>query len=152
MAERLEARGAYFMANEHLRTETSQRHQHLEGLAGTIRKNLTQQFELAIVLRRLSSRFKHGSTEYDILRMVSRGARQRATKLRDLLRKLDGTLPKYRKKEPGFLVRYRLSKLIAPRLVIALVSLFGGSRVRGWLFEAVYPWKRRSRRLPKPRI
>jgi hypothetical protein len=140
------------MANGHLRTETRQRHQHFEGLARTIRKNLTQQSELAIMLRRLSSRFKHESTEYDILRMVSRGARQRATKLKDLLRKLDGTSPKHRLKEPGFLVRYRLSKLIGARLVIALVSLFGTGRMRGWLFEAVYPRKRRSIRLPKPRI
>jgi hypothetical protein len=140
------------MANEHLTTETRQRHQHLEGLARTIRKNLTQQFELAIVLRRLSSRFKLESTEYEILRMASRGARQRATKLRDLLRKLDGTLPKHRKKEPGFLVWYQLSKLIAPRLGIALISLFGGGRMRGCLFEAMYPWKRRSIRLSKPRM
>jgi hypothetical protein len=64
-----------------------------------------QQFELAIMLRRLWSRFKHGSTEYDILRMVSRGARQRATKLKDLLREMDSTLPKRRNKRPGFLVR-----------------------------------------------
>jgi hypothetical protein len=72
------------MASEHGRTETRQRHQHLARLARKIRKHLMQQFELAIMLRRLSSRFKHGSTEYDILRMVSRGARQRAWKRRSI--------------------------------------------------------------------
>jgi hypothetical protein len=61
-------------------------------LALAMQKNLIRQYEFAILLRLLSSQFPPRSIESHTLRIASRTARNKGTKLRNLLTNL-GCLP-----------------------------------------------------------
>jgi hypothetical protein len=109
-------------------------------LARVMQKNFIRQYEFAVLLRLLSSQYPPRSFESHTLRIASRTARNKGTKLRNLLINL-GWNP-VRPKHTGsvFALWFHLAKSTPPRLMILSLSLVVGKRLRGRLLDDFYPW------------
>ena len=110
------------------------------GLARVMQKNLVRQYEFAVLLRLLSSQFPSRSVESHTLRIASRTARNKGTKLRNLLTNLGWNPAKPKHSSPAFLLWFHLVKLSPPRLMILSLSLVTEKRLRGRLLDDFYPW------------
>jgi hypothetical protein len=109
-------------------------------LALAMQKNLIRQYEFAILLRLLSSQFPPRSIESHTLRIASRTARNKGTKLRNLLTNLGWNPAKPKPTSPAFLLWFHLVKSSPPRLMILSLSLVTEKRLRGRLLDDFYPW------------
>jgi hypothetical protein len=111
-----------------------------ERLARVMQKNFIRQYEFAVLLRLLSSQFHPRSIESHTLRIASRTARNKGTKLRNLLTNLGWNPAKPNHARLAFLLWFHLVKSSPPRLMILLLSLVTGKRLRGRLLDDFYPW------------
>jgi hypothetical protein len=109
-------------------------------LARIMQKNFIRQYEFAVLLRLLSSQYPPRSTESHTLRIASRTARNKGTKLRNLLTNLGWNPARPKHASPGFALWFHLVKSTPPRLMILSLSLVTGKRLRGRLLDDFYPW------------
>src|SRR5260370_38442520 len=109
-------------------------------LARVMQKNLIRQSEFAVLLRLLSSQFPPRSSESHTLRIASRTARNKGTKLRNLLTHLGWNPANPKHTRLAFLLWFHLVKSSPPRLMILSLSLVTGKRVPGRLVDDFYPW------------
>jgi hypothetical protein len=110
-------------------------------LARAMQRNSVRQHEFATFLRLLSSRFAPESTERRILRLASRTARCKETKLRQMLVGLGQSARKQRQRTLQFIFWSKLSRSAPVPLTILLLTLFTVKPVRGGLLDPFYPWK-----------
>jgi hypothetical protein len=109
-------------------------------LARVMQKNFIRQYKFAVLLRLLSSQYPPRSFESHTLRIASRTARNKGTKLRDLLTNLGWNPARPKHIRPAFVLWFHLVKSTPPRLMIRLLSLVTGKRLRGRLLDDFYPW------------
>ena len=109
-------------------------------LARVMQKNFIRQYEFAVLLRLLSSQYPSRSVESHTLRIASRTARNKGTKLRNLLTNLGWNPAKPKHTSPVFLLWFHLVKSSPPRLMILSLSLVTEQRLRGRLLDDFYPW------------
>ena len=109
-------------------------------LARVMQKNFIRQYEFAVLLRLLSSQYPPWSFESHTLRMASRTARNKGTKLRNLLTNLGWNPVRSKHTRPAFVVWFHLTKSTPPRLIILSLSLVMGKRLRGRLLDDFRPW------------
>jgi hypothetical protein len=109
-------------------------------LARIMQKNFIRQYEFAVLLRLLSSQYPPRSTESHTLRIASRTARNKGTKLRNLLTNLGWNPARPKHASPAFALWFHLVKSTPPRLMILSLSLVTGKRLRGRLLDDFYPW------------
>jgi len=109
-------------------------------LAQVMQKNFIRQYEFAVLLRLLSSQYPPRSVESHTLRIASRTARNKGTKLRNLLTNLGWNPARPKHIRPAFVLWFHLVKSTPPRLMIRLLSLVTGKRLRGRLLDDFYPW------------
>jgi hypothetical protein len=108
-------------------------------LARVMQKNFIRQYEFAVLLRLLSSQYPSRSVESHTLRIASRTARNKGTKLRNLLTNLGWNPAKPKHTHPAFVLWFHLAKSTPPRLMILSLSLVTGKRLRGRLLDDFYP-------------
>jgi hypothetical protein len=111
-----------------------------ECLARVMQKNFIRQYDFAVLLRLLSSQFSPRSIESHTLRIASRTARNKGTKLRNLLTDLGWNPAKPKHKRLAFLLWFHLVKSSSPRLMILSLRLVTGKRLRGRLLDEFCPW------------
>jgi hypothetical protein len=128
------------MTSQCFKSPAQQFPQSFECLARAMKKNFVRQYEFAVLLRLLSSQFTPLSSESQTLRIASRTARNKGSKLKNLLTSLGWSLAKPKHTHPAFLIWFRLVKSSPPRLTILLLSLVAGKRLRARLLDDFYPW------------
>jgi hypothetical protein len=128
------------MTTQCCKSPAKQIHGSFACLARVMQKNLIRQYEFAVLLRLLSSQFPPRSIESQTLRIASRTARNKGTKLRNLLTNLGWNPAKPKHSNPAFLLWFHLVKSSPPRLMILSLSLVTGKRLRGRLLDDFYPW------------
>jgi hypothetical protein len=109
-------------------------------LARVMQKNFIRQYEFAVLLRLLSSQYSPRSVESHTLRIASHTARNKGTKLRNLLTNLGWNPARPKHPRPAFVLWFHLVKSTPPQLMIRLLSLGTGKRLRGRLLDDFYPW------------
>jgi hypothetical protein len=124
-----------------LKVQTTRNPTGFRCLAHAMRKNSVRQHEFATLLRLLASRFGPGSTEHRILRLGSRTARSKESKLRQLIENLGWNACRRRSPTRRFLVWFKLTKSVPVPLTVLLLTLITAKPVRGRLLDHFYPWK-----------
>jgi hypothetical protein len=114
-------------------------------LARVMQKNFIRQFEFAVLLRLLSSQYPPRSFESRTLRIASRTARNKGTKLRNLLISLGWNPARPKHTRPAFVFWFHLAKSTPPQLIIVSLSLVIGKRLRGRLLDDFYLWNSTQR-------
>jgi hypothetical protein len=110
-------------------------------LARAMQRNSVRQHEFATFLRLLSARLAPGSTGHRILRLASRTARCKESKLRQLLLNLGWKARNPRQRTLRFIFWSKLTKSAPVPLTILLLTLSTAKPVRGRLLDSFYPWK-----------
>jgi len=111
---------------------------HFECLGRAMKKNSARQHEFAILLRVLSSRFDRRSTEHQALRLASQIAKNKRSKLRNLVAGLGLPRSKTQRASPIFLVWFRLAQFAPLRLTIPLLHLSTEKAIRGRSLDGFY--------------
>ena len=121
-----------------LNTSLEQVAVHFECLGHAMKKNSARQHEFAILLRVLSSRFDRRSTEHHALRLASRIAQNKRTKLRKLVAGLGLQPSKPQRASSSFLVWFRLAQSAPLQLTIPLLHLSTEKAIRDRSLDAFY--------------
>jgi hypothetical protein len=109
-------------------------------LAHTMQNNSMRQHEFAILLRAVSSRFGPGSVERRTLRIASKTARNKETRLRSLLSNLGWKVCEKPERTRQFLIWFRLARYVPAPVMILLFSLTIAKPIRAHLLDDFYPW------------
>jgi hypothetical protein len=121
-----------------LNTSLEQVAVHFACLGHAMKRNSARQHEFAILLRVLSSRFNRRSTEHQALRLASQIARNKRTKLKNLVAGLGLQPSKPQRASPIFLVWFRLAQSAPLPLTIPLLHLSTEKAIRGRSLDAFY--------------
>ena len=124
-----------------LRVQTARNPSDFRCLARAMQRNSVRQHEFATFLLLLSSRFDTGSTQHRTLRLASRTARCKETKLRQMLVNLGRSVRERRQRTLRFLFCFKLTKSAPIPLTILLLTLITAKPVRGRLLHPFGLWK-----------